>query len=109
MEVLPPDAACPPVAGLLSETPTGIPQPAEATFFPHIACAIFRDRPELCDKFREVPGPLEPAVVIARSGITDGPQKQAGLAGHHAACGFVNYATWRRQRPRTVQSNESRC
>lgn len=75
MEVLPPDAACPPMAGLLSETLARNPQPVEAAFFPHIACAIFRDRPEFCDKFDEVLGPLEPAVVTGRSGITDGPQK----------------------------------
>jgi len=85
MKPLPPDAACPPVAGLLSVSLAGILQPVEAAFFPHIACAIFRDRPEFCDKFGEVPGPLESAVVTARPGVADGPQKQAGLATRRAA------------------------
>ena len=76
MEVLNFDAACPPVAGPLSETLAGISQPVEAAFFPHIACAIFRDRPEFCDKFDEVPNQLEPAVVTGPSALTDGLQKQ---------------------------------
>jgi hypothetical protein len=65
------------MAGLLSEFLAGIAQPVEAAFFPHIACAIFRDRPEFCDKFGEVPGLPEPATVTVRTAITNGPQKQA--------------------------------
>jgi hypothetical protein len=80
LEVLNSDTACPPMAGLLSETLARNSQPVEAAFFPHIACAIFRDRPEFCDKFGQVPDPLEPAVVTAPSVATDGLQKQAWSA-----------------------------
>jgi hypothetical protein len=61
----PPTATCPPVAGALSESLAGLSQPVEAAFFPHIACAIFRDMPEFCEKFGEVLAPLARTEVSA--------------------------------------------